>query len=103
MKEKEQRIDQCCSRMKAALDDTALPLNYEPRFRSYHIHLTPPSIAMITIDICPWCGTRLPENLRDQWFDTLEELGIDINDYHDGKVEIPKEFHSEEWWCKRGL
>ena len=35
------------------------------------------SDVSITINFCPWCGTQLPESLRDRWFEELELLGKD--------------------------
>lgn len=59
----------------------------------------------LEMDYCPWCGTKLPENLREEWFETLErEYGIetDIGEARD-RTDIPQEFWSDEWWKKRSL
>ncbi|MBP2097330.1 DUF6980 family protein [Enterococcus rivorum] len=33
--------------------------------------------SYILIDHCPFCGKILPESKRNQWFNELEELGLD--------------------------
>jgi hypothetical protein len=55
---------------------------------------------MQRINFCPWCGTKLPENLRDKWFDTLLEE-YDIEDPFDEMHKVPEEFKSDKWWVKR--
>jgi hypothetical protein len=55
------------------------------------------------IQYCPWCGTKLPTELSDEWYDTLEkEYGI-ISPIHDERKKVPPEFWTDEWWKKRGL
>ncbi len=45
---------------------------------------------------CPWCGEKLPESKRDEWFDLLEAQGIDpMND------PIPEEFKTSAWRTKK--
>jgi hypothetical protein len=61
-------------------------VTYSPKFREYGIIIHsggPPgsgSRAKSTIRYCPWCGTKLPESLRDRWFDRLDELGLEPED-----------------------
>lgn len=50
--------------------------------------------SQLTINNCPWCGTKLSESKRDLWFDTLESIGYD--DPWD--QEIPEKFKSKSWW-----
>ena len=52
---------------------------------------------------CPFCGTKLPTSLADEWFDTLErEYGIEDPSDEDYD-RVPLEFRSDAWWKKRGL
>jgi hypothetical protein len=46
---------------------------------------------------CPWCGTKLPDSLRDRWFDRLDELGLEPED-----EAVPKEMMSDQWWREGG-
>jgi hypothetical protein len=53
---------------------------------------------------CPWCSKKLPERLRDKWFETLEkEYNLDDPCREEQEKWIPKEFETDEWWKKRGL
>lgn len=45
------------------------------------------------IDHCPWCGEKLPTSLRDEFFDRLEELGLEPND-----LDVPLDLRSDAWW-----
>jgi hypothetical protein len=52
---------------------------------------------------CPWCGTKLPIELSDNWLEILEkEFGI-IDPTCDHQNLISPEFKTDEWWKKRGL
>ena len=76
---------------------------YKPRTREYlSIHK-----GNIGFDItyCPFCGTKMPKELSDEWLDVLEkEYGLDdaCPSEHDDP-RIPPEFWTDEWWKKRGL
>jgi hypothetical protein len=35
---------------------------------------------------------------RDIYFETIEKLGFEIDN-----EDLPHEFHTDEWWKKRGL
>lgn len=53
------------------------------------------------MDYCPFCGAKLPERLDDKLTEILQkEYGL--NSWRDYK-KAPKEFHTDEWWKKRGL
>jgi hypothetical protein len=84
------------------LENPKMPLKYSPMMREYHIPFTSDSRGE-TITYCPWCGTKLPESVRDQYFEILWAKGIEpgVDKYND--PTIPTEFKSEEWWKKRGL
>lgn len=73
---------------------------YVSRFDEYGIPVRDGEEAVsssyIGIDFCPWCGRKLPDSKRDDWFETLEKLGYD----EPMEQEIPKEFESSEWYEK---
>ncbi|WCN11487.1 hypothetical protein GV055_19035 [Marinomonas mediterranea] len=50
-------------------------------------------ISQMTINNCPWCGTKLPDSKRDLWFDTLESIGYD----DPRNQEIPEKYKSKLW------
>jgi len=93
----------CCKDMQIFLSDPRDPINYDPIFREYYIKLET-RLNIITMSYCPWCGIKLPKKLREEFFDTLDEQGIetDIGEYTQDK-RIPQEFRTDEWWKKRGL
>jgi hypothetical protein len=66
---------------------------YLPKFDEHGLIVHDGGSSMVTIDYCPWCGTRLPESKRDRWFDELERRGIDPLE-----GEIPDAFKTDEWW-----
>lgn len=105
----------CCKQMLFQLKDERVAISYSPKYRSYSIDVidwwipieeikTTRDLITAQQDIiyCPWCGKKLPKNLSDKWFKTLEkEYGIE-NPFDD-KRKIPLEFRSDKWWKKRGL
>ncbi|MCE8168029.1 MAG: hypothetical protein I3275_05410 [Candidatus Moeniiplasma glomeromycotorum] len=94
----------CCKEKEIFLNDPSSPIEYDPVFREYYFRLdNQPQI--ITFAFCPWCGTKLPKELREEFFDTLEKeykIETDIGEYKE-RADIPQEFKSDEWWKKRAL
>ena len=93
------------------LDDrTAYSSNivYIPERRLYVIYTWPGrGHDRITIDeiyYCPWCGSKLPKSLSDEYFARLDALNV-----HTAKGQtldrrrIPKEFRGDAWWKSRKL
>lgn len=90
----------CCDLMTSQLHDKRMPINYDKVLKEYFIYLFY-SKAIQSLWYCPWCGTKLPESLRDTYCAILEkEYGIE--DYWDSNI-LPQEFKNDEWWKKRKL
>ena len=45
-----------------------------PKFNEYGIPVLDGGSSYITLDFCPWCGTKLPASTRDQYFNDLEAI-----------------------------
>lgn len=88
----------CCKDMNFFLEENKVVISYTSNQRLYAINLKS-SGGLQAINYCPWCGSKLPSFFKNEWFDTLEELGFE--DPYD--QEIPEEFKTDEWWKKRGL
>jgi hypothetical protein len=69
-------------------------INYIPKFDEYGIIIHDGGNSVISISYCPWCSTKLPDSMRDLWFDKLEKLGFADPD----EQGIPKEFNSDTWY-----
>jgi hypothetical protein len=76
-----------------ALNDPDIPLDFIPKFREFGLRVLDGGDSFIGIDFCPWCGQKLPTSLRDEWFDQLEQRGIDPE-----SEEMPSEFKNEGWY-----
>lgn len=77
-------------------DDPDVIIVYSAKFDEYGIPVKDGGSSYIEIHYCPWCGKKLPESKRDEWFDELEKRG-----YHDPfNSEIPEEFQSDKWYKK---
>lgn len=87
-----------CAEMARHLGEGDVAIRYSDRFREYGIRILDGGTAIQVIHHCPWCGARLPGSLRDQWFDMLEQLGLEPGD-----PQIPEEMLSAAWWHRRGL
>jgi len=90
----------CCDFFKQMLNDCKVRLEYRPAFREFGIKLVG-SGGLQLIYYCPWCGTKLPERLYEQWRKVLiAEYGVqDPDDV--GIEEAPIEMQTDEWWKKR--
>ena len=69
-------------------------ISYIEKFDEYGIIIHDGGSSSISIDYCPFCGTKLPESKRDMWFDELEALGYDDS----SEEEIPDKYKSGEWY-----
>ena len=89
--------DHCCDELRALLRRGGLALHYDERFRSYGILYLSDAPLEQKIRFCPWCGARLPRELRGAWFDLLDEMGLAPDD-----PNLPAEMLSDAWWRRRG-
>ena len=85
-----------CDIHKNKLECVDALLDYNSKFDEYGIIIHDGGSAVSSISFCPYCGTKLPESKRDEWFDTLEKMGFD----NPGEQDIPKEFLTDEWYSK---
>jgi hypothetical protein len=88
-------VEHCCEDMRQHLANGDLPISYTPKFREYGINY-PGSSSFQIIRFCPWCGTRLPDSLRDAWFEELDRLGLDPED------QLPARLLTDTWWRDDG-
>jgi hypothetical protein len=68
-------------------------IHYSPRFREYGLIVHDGGTASCHIRFCPWCGTNLPESLRDRWFEEVQAL-----DFDPWEDELPERYLSSAWW-----
>lgn len=92
MTEPSPQLPHACPDMVRAIEDSRVPLKYLPRFREYGISREG-GVAIQRIYFCPFCGTKLPESLREAFFDRLDALGMEIED-----PALPDELRSDAWW-----
>ena len=99
------RRDFCCQSIYEKLlgennGECELHFLYEPRFREYFIDIKAEYGGVsCSVSHCPWCGTKLPKGLRDEFFDTLEKeykIETDIGECEE-RADIPLEFKTDEW------
>jgi hypothetical protein len=79
--------------MEGSVIDPTVPVDYIPKLREFGIQVLDGGSSILTIAFCPWCGQKLPNSLRDHWFDTLERLGVDPS-----SDAIPPEFTDDRWY-----
>jgi len=60
----------CCGEIAANVDeDEERIVLYFERFREYLVPVRDTGTSGILMRFCPWCGTRLPESIRDEVLD----------------------------------
>ena len=82
----------CCAYMADRLTDGTAVV-YVAKFREYGISVADGGSSFIVIQFCPWCGSRLPTSLRDEWFNALESQGVEPD-----SETIPQKFLTDAWW-----
>ncbi|MBH0237222.1 DUF6980 family protein [Methylobrevis albus] len=95
----------CCQTMTDALTNDCeihadepfecadMLFSYSDKFDEYGLIVHDGGSAVILIDFCPFCGTRLPSSRRDDWFDEVEALGF--SDFDD--PAIPTKYATSAW------
>lgn len=100
MEEKAYYIDQTFTRFEECVE--CRMVYYSSKFNEYGLPVYDGENGRVTsyilIQYCPWCGKKLPESRRDEWFDRLEKMGFDtpFEDFE----KIPSEFKTSDWWKK---
>lgn len=69
-------------------------ISYSDKFREYGLFIHDGGSSSQAISFCPWCGSKLPDSLRDRWFEELAALGFD----DPWSQEIPEAFKSDAWY-----
>lgn len=83
----------CCDEMEKHLAEGEVAIVYIPELRVYGIKILDGGPSFQRIYYCPWCGQKLPDSLRLEWFEAIEKLGLEIDD-----PNIPQEYLSDKWW-----
>jgi hypothetical protein len=52
-------------------DGKGAAIIYAANFGEYGIPVPDGGSSYITLEFCPWCGTKLPPSKRDEYFDRL--------------------------------
>ena len=83
----------CCEEMRQHITDTRL-IHYIEVFDEYGIPYCEDNASIQVISYCPWCGRKLPDSRRDDWFGELEQLGYENPLLRD---DIPPAYQSAQW------
>jgi hypothetical protein len=81
-----------CAGITQAIADERVPFVYVPRYREWGL-LVDGGPAIQSVTHCPWCGSELPESLRDRFFDELDKHGLDVD-----TPDLPLHLRSDAWW-----
>lgn len=82
-----------CPQMESSIADDSTPINFDPVFREFSLPILDGGSSGMVIEFCPFCGAPLGPSLRDEWFDRLEELGLDPE-----SPDVPAAMRSDQWW-----
>jgi hypothetical protein len=74
-------------------DNVDFPIVYFEKFDEYGLKILDGGNSSILIEFCPWCGQKLPNSKREQWFEEIEKLGIDA-----WSENIPEKYLSDKWY-----
>lgn len=71
-------------------------VSYSAKFDEYGLIVHDGGSSSISIDYCPWCGSKLPVSQRDRSFDEPEKLGI----ADPSEEKIPEIYTDARWRIK---
>jgi len=83
-----------CDRHQNAFECPDALVAYEARYDEYGLVIHDGGGSVLSIKHCPWCGAKLPESLRNRWFDELEALGFD----DPATQEVPAKYNGDAWY-----
>ena len=95
----------CCLYMAFFISDPVIVPHQGPNpvlewiamWNEYRIPISRTGYQVTRILHCPWCGSKLPASVKEEWYQTLYALG-----YSDpGNDHLPEEFNSDKWWRDR--
>src|SRR5262245_48794335 len=89
-------VEQTCDLHPNRFDCPDCLIEYLPKFREYGIIVHDGGESICTITFCPWCGKKLPDSLRDLWFKSIWDLGLEP-----GGSRIPADLTNDAWWKAR--
>jgi hypothetical protein len=84
--------------MKKHINEKEVGILYIPKFREYGIRIIDGGDSFQLINFCPWCGEKLPDSLREEWFAEIENLKLEPD-----SECIPSKYLNEEWWKKTNV
>ena len=88
----------CCEDMHDSINQLKI-VEYDRIDRSYSLPVS--ERRSKELFFCPWCGSKLPKVLNEEYLEALEKINI-VFPNHDFS-NVPPEFRTDEWWKKRGL
>jgi hypothetical protein len=92
----------CCGTVEHVLENGRV-MEYDETIRSFSIDSMDDYRHRYGLFYCPWCGTKFPKELSNEWMDTVrDELGLE-DPADDDRDKVTEEFRTDEWWKKRGL
>lgn len=86
-----------CDTLRTMLDRDEGFVKYDEVFNEYYLIVPAAEEVRQVIFYCPWCGDKLPESLRDRWFDEVMETYGSTSSSH-----IDPKYHSDRWWRSVG-
>ena len=67
---------------------------YIDKFDEYGIPVHDGGGSSVDIRYCPWCGKKLPDSRRREWFEQPEKLGFDSP----SEEESPEKYRTDAWY-----
>ena len=87
-----QQVNWSCNEHPEPFDCPDALVNFAARFQEYALIIHDGGRSAVAITFCPWCGRRLPDSVRDRWFEELDARGIDP-----AQDDVPAEFQDGQW------
>lgn len=82
-----------CETMVACIRDDEVPIVYNDVVREFALRVRDGDLAVVqVIQFCPWCGQKLPDSLREEWFALATARGYELGD------PLPSGLSDGAWW-----
>jgi hypothetical protein len=88
------QVEFSCPQHSSSFECPDALVSYGQKFNEYGLIVHDGGTSSIAISFCPWCGSALPQSLRERWFTELEALGFD----DPAAQDIPEKYKTDAWY-----
>lgn len=93
--------DSCCVELRSFVNEGKMGLRYLPRLHELSLEGRTSDWVQV-LNFCPFCGTDLRSDLEAHWWQEVEQLNLDYEDFDELLTKLPTRLLTSQWWKDQG-